>query len=166
MSYIGKIVTKIKSNDSKVDGKVYLGFGGCELELEKKERIDFENSFLNEYTINSIKNLLKYRNIFEYSINYEMSKIPCSELEQYPNYIRFEPIRDNNLNIEKVLVTLYEYDENGKPNGNLRNYSALGITDKFITLDNDDGLFLALYKNKQEFLSTLGFCILSAGIYL
>ncbi len=165
MLYIGKIVTKIKSNSSKIDGKIFLGLGGFELELGKNERLDFENSFLDEYTINSIKNNLNYKNIFEYEINYEISKIPCSELEQYPNYIRFEPVKDNNLSIEKVLVTLYEYDEQGLPNGNLRNYSAMGITDKFIRLDNDEGLFLGLYKNKHELLSTIGFCILCVGSY-
>lgn len=42
MSYFGKVVTKIKSVNSQKDGKVYLGLGGYEFELEKNERIDLE----------------------------------------------------------------------------------------------------------------------------
>lgn len=155
MSYFGKVVTKIKSVNSQKDGKVYLGLGGYEFELEKNERIDLENAFLDEFTINSEQNNLQYqnvlrKNIVEYTVNDEISRIVCNELDQYSNYIRFEPESDDNLMVEKVLVILHEYGHEGTPNGNLRKYSALGITDGFITLDNNCGLFLALYEHKPE----------------
>ncbi len=165
MSYVGKIVTKIKTSNTQTDGKLYLGFGGCELELEKKERMDLEDSYIDEFTVNSIKNCLKYQNIFKNTINYEISKIPCQDLDQYPNYLRFEPTRDDNMTIEKVLVILYEYDEEGKPNGNFRKYRSLGISNGLVNLDKDNGLFIALYRNKVELFFGIVFGITSHVVY-
>ena len=146
MTHLGKIVITITTGDlpdagSSDSDAVFLGIGGREFRLNKKNKQFRENStdiFIigKEYNIeNQLNNDLPNigtKNSF---------KLEYTDLDEFPKYIRYQPNSNyDKWNVETVVVEVHEYDKNYDTNNKRTFKSPSGA----IWLSKQSGLYIGL----------------------